>query len=72
MALKLYANKDNQRIKKVLITAKYVDATIEIPPFEVGKDNKTESFLKKNPLGKIPVLECRLSLFLFSLPSFSF
>lgn len=57
MALKLHANKDSPRIKKILITAKYVDATLEIPPFEVGKDNKTEAFLRKNPLGKIPVLE---------------
>ena len=53
MSLKLFANKDNQRIKKILITAKYVGAELELPPFEVGKDNKTEDFLRKNPLGKI-------------------
>jgi elongation factor 1-gamma len=57
MPLKLYANKDNQRVKKILIVAKYAGVELEQPAFEVGKDNKTEAFLRKNPFGKVPVLE---------------
>jgi len=45
------------RSNKVLITAKYNGITLEVPEFKMGVDNKTPEFLKKNPLGKVPVLE---------------
>lgn len=45
------------RSNKVLITAKYCGVHIDAPAFQMGVDNKTPEFLKKNPLGKVPVLE---------------
>jgi len=57
MPLKLYAPKEGPRIQKILIAAKYAGVDIEFPAFEFGKDNKTEQFMLKNPVGKIPVLE---------------
>jgi len=40
-----------------LITAKYAGVEVAVPKFELGKDNKTEAFLAKNPNGKLPVLD---------------
>jgi len=57
MSLTLYAPKAGERAWKALIAANYTGVTINVPPFEMGVDNKTPEFLKKNPLGKIPVLE---------------
>ena len=53
----LYAFPGAFRTVKTLIAAKYADVDINVPSFELGKDNKTESFLAKNPSGKIPVLD---------------
>jgi elongation factor 1-gamma len=39
-----------------LIAAEYSGTEINVPPFEVGKDNKTAEFLKKFPLGKVSSL----------------
>ena len=42
---------------KAQITAEIVGASITLPPFQMGVTNKTPEFLKKNPHGKVPVLE---------------
>eukprot|EP00164_Ancoracysta_twista_P002179 GFYU01002877.1.p1 GENE.GFYU01002877.1~~GFYU01002877.1.p1 ORF type:complete len:417 (-),score=165.15 GFYU01002877.1:139-1344(-) len=57
MALKLYTYPENPRAFKALIAAQYNGIEITLPKFEMGKTNKTAEFLKKNPLGKIPVLD---------------
>jgi len=57
MALKLYTYMPNYRAWKALIAAAYNDLKIEVPAFELHKDNTTDSFLAKNPLGKVPVLD---------------
>jgi len=58
MSYKIYANKDNLLAQKAQIVAKYSGLELETTPnFIVGTDNTTDDFLKKNPLGKIPVLE---------------
>jgi elongation factor 1-gamma len=57
MALKLYTYMPNYRAWKTLIAAAYNDIKIDVPPFELHKDNVTPEFLAKNPLGKVPVLE---------------
>ena len=45
------------RVLKTLIAAKYAGVEVNVPAFELGKDNKTPAFLAKNPVGKIPVLD---------------
>lgn len=42
---------------KALIAAQYTGVKIETPDFKIGTDNKSKDFLKKNPVGKVPVLE---------------
>lgn len=56
-AFKLYTYPENYRAQKALIAAQYNQIEIDVPAFEMGKDNKSECFLKMNPLGKVPVLE---------------
>lgn len=55
--LKLYTYPNNKNAWKALIAAEYVGAKIEVPPFEMGKTNKSPEFLKLNPNGKVR-LEC--------------
>lgn len=55
--IKLWVPKDSPRAKKISIIASYADVEIEIPQFTMGESNKTPEFLKKNPLGRVPVLE---------------
>jgi elongation factor 1-gamma len=57
MSLKIYSYPNNPRVYKALIAAKYAGVTVETPEFNFGEENKTAEFLKKNPLGKVPVLE---------------
>jgi elongation factor 1-gamma len=57
MSLKIYSFPNNPRVNKALVAAKYVGVEIETPAFNFGEDNKTSEFLKKNPLGKVPVLD---------------
>jgi len=57
MSFKLYTYMPNYRAWKILIAAAYNGIDIEIPPFEFGVDNKKPEFLRKNPFGKVPVLE---------------
>eukprot|EP00992_Anisonema_acinus_P000889 TRINITY_DN10320_c1_g1_i3.p1 TRINITY_DN10320_c1_g1~~TRINITY_DN10320_c1_g1_i3.p1 ORF type:complete len:433 (+),score=132.68 TRINITY_DN10320_c1_g1_i3:55-1353(+) len=53
---KLYTSKEHCTTK-VLLTASFTGQKLDIPPCEAGKDNITPEFLKKNPFGKLPVLE---------------
>ncbi|KAK4526145.1 hypothetical protein GAYE_SCF20G4059 [Galdieria yellowstonensis] len=54
---KLHTYSNNPRAQKALIAAEYAQVSVEVPPFEMGKDNKTPEFLKLFPLGKVPALE---------------
>lgn len=57
MSYTLYTYPGNPRAFKALIAAQYVGIDINVPPFVMGKDNKTPEFLQDvNPLGKVPAL----------------
>ena len=47
----------NVQALQSLIVARYNGVHLAVPPFEMGRDNKTDAFLGKSPLGKVPVLE---------------
>nr|ABM55534.1 putative translation elongation factor 1-gamma [Maconellicoccus hirsutus] len=54
----LYAIPGNFRTDKVLIAAQYSGAHVKtFPEFVFGETNKSEAFLKKFPLGKVPAFE---------------
>lgn len=54
----LYTYPENFRAYKVLIAAQYSGAQVKIADdFVFGETNKTEAFLKKFPLGKVPAFE---------------
>ena len=53
----LYTYAGNTHALQTLIIARYNGVDIAVPPFEMGKDNKTAGFLAKSPMGKVPVLE---------------
>jgi len=55
---KIYTYPNNPRVWKAQIAGKYVGVEIETPAFEMGKDNKSQDFMSKFPVGKVPVLEC--------------
>jgi elongation factor 1-gamma len=57
MSFKLYAFPNYFRTQKIQIVAKYANIELELPPFEFGKDNKTEAFGQLTPLRKVPVLQ---------------
>lgn len=57
MSFKLFAVPNYFRTQKIQIVAKYAGVELEIPPFEFGKDNKTEEFGKLTPIRKVPVLQ---------------
>jgi len=57
MALKVYSDKQNPNLWKILIAAKYNDVQIETPEFNVETDTKNQEFLKKNLTGKVAFLE---------------
>ncbi|KAG8389648.1 hypothetical protein BUALT_Bualt01G0000800 [Buddleja alternifolia] len=58
MALVLYASNTNKNAFKALVTAEYSGVKVELAKdFVMGVSNKTPEFLKKNPIGKVPVLE---------------
>jgi len=57
MSYKVYCDQENPKLYKILITAKFAGVHVDVPPFKIGEDNKTSEFLKKNPVGKVPVLE---------------
>ncbi|XP_065205240.1 elongation factor 1-gamma [Planococcus citri] len=54
----LYAIPGNFRTDKVLIASQYSGAHVKTSPdFVFGETNKSEEFLKKFPLGKVPAFE---------------
>jgi len=57
----LYTYPENFRAYKALIAAQYSGAKVKVvsepPAFKFGETNKTEEFLKKFPLGKVPAFE---------------
>ena len=55
--MKLYTDLGNFRSFKILIAAEYNGVEIEIPDFKPKEDTKKPEFLKKSPLGRVPVLE---------------
>ncbi|XRB00537.1 elongation factor 1-gamma [Pycnococcus provasolii] len=58
MPMKLYTYPNGKNAAKSLVAAQLVGVKIELPPFQMGVTNKTPEFLaKKNPHGKVPVLE---------------
>lgn len=60
---KLHTYQGNYRAFKALIAAEYNGVDIQVPPFEIGTDNKTPEFLAKSPMGKVPVLETEEGVF---------
>ncbi|XP_065562740.1 elongation factor 1-gamma [Artemia franciscana] len=58
VAGKLYTYPENFRAFKALIAAQYSGAKLEIAKgFVFGETNKSDAFLKKFPLGKVPAFE---------------
>jgi len=55
--LTLYVDSGNFRAFKILIAAEYNGIDIKVPAFKIGQDNKNATFLKKSPLGRVPLLE---------------
>jgi len=53
----LHAYPGNINAQKSLIAALYGGIKIEYPAFNMGVDNKTPEFLKKNPNGQVPTLD---------------
>ena len=71
--MQLYTFAGNTHALQSLIIARYNGVEIAVPPFEMGKDNKTPAFLKMSPMGKVPLLQTsegthatRATLFLLS------
>lgn len=56
MDLKLLAPKSDIRAIKVQVVASFCNLKLNTPHFEIGKDDKTEEFLRLSPLGRVPVL----------------
>ncbi|KAI8893588.1 hypothetical protein BC833DRAFT_615948 [Globomyces pollinis-pini] len=54
---KILSYADNPRVHKCLIAANYNGLVVEEKIIRVGVDNKTDAFLAKFPLGKVPVFE---------------
>jgi len=62
----LYTYPENFRAYKALIAAQYSGAKVTIAPdFKFGETNKTDAFLKKFPLGKVPAFEAEDGTWLF-------
>jgi len=56
----LYTYPENFRAQKILIAAKYSGTQVTVAnDFKLGQTNKTDSFLKKFPLGKVPAYEAK-------------
>ncbi|GAW82186.1 elongation factor 1-gamma [Plasmodium gonderi] len=56
MDFKLLGPKNDIRSLKVQVVASFCNIKLNIPQFEIGKDDKTQDFLKHSPLGRLPVL----------------
>eukprot|EP01113_Clastostelium_recurvatum_P050073 TRINITY_DN93_c0_g1_i1.p1 TRINITY_DN93_c0_g1~~TRINITY_DN93_c0_g1_i1.p1 ORF type:complete len:423 (+),score=165.19 TRINITY_DN93_c0_g1_i1:83-1351(+) len=57
MSLVIHSYPGNARANKALIAAKYVGAKVTVNSIKMGEENKTPEFLKKNPFGKVPVMD---------------
>jgi elongation factor 1-gamma len=56
--MKILAYPGNVNSQKSLIAANYAGVKIDYPTdFNMGVDNKTPEYLKKNPLGQVPLLD---------------
>lgn len=53
----LFSDAGNFRAFKALIAAEYNKVSIAIPEFKLNVDNRTPDYLKKSPMGKVPLLE---------------
>ncbi|ANQ10380.1 Elongation factor 1-gamma [Plasmodium coatneyi] len=56
MDFKLLAPKNDIRSLKVQAVASFCNVKLNMPQFEIGKDDKTQEFLNYSPLGRLPVL----------------
>ncbi|CAC9699004.1 elongation factor 1-gamma, putative [Plasmodium sp. DRC-Itaito] len=56
MDFKLLAPKNDIKTLKVQTVASFCNVKLNMPNFELGKDDKTEEFSKHSPLGRLPVL----------------
>jgi elongation factor 1-gamma len=54
---RVYTYPNNNRVQMILIAAKYNGLKIDVPSFALGTDNKSEEYLSKFPLGKVPGFE---------------
>lgn len=54
---KIYTYPNNPRVQKALIAAKYNDLKVDVAEINIGVDNKTDEYVKKFPLGKVPAFE---------------
>lgn len=53
----LHAGNPNKNAWKALIAAEYCGVKVElVKEFEMGVSNKTDEFLKMNPMGKVIVI----------------
>ena len=59
MSLTLHTFPTNFRAIKALVAAQYAGVDVNVPAFEMGKDNTTAEFLAKSPCGKVPVLDTK-------------
>jgi elongation factor 1-gamma len=57
MSLTLYTYPGNPRAWKAQIAAEYAGVKVNVPAFEMGKDNKTKEFADKNPVQKVPTAD---------------
>lgn len=53
----LYSFPGDFRALKALIAAQVNGVAVETPEFDLATDGKSEAFLAKSPLGKVPLLE---------------
>ncbi|KAI1323015.1 glutathione S-transferase [Xylariaceae sp. FL0255] len=54
---KIYTYPNNGRVQRIQAIANMSGLEIEFPEFQMGVSNKTEEFLAKFPLGKVPAFE---------------
>ncbi len=53
----IYSTENNSRTFKALIAAKYNNLEVKVSPVQMGVTNKTDSYLAKFPMGKVPAFE---------------
>jgi len=69
----LYTYPNNFRAEKVLAVAKFSNATVNVDDkFVLGETNKSDEFLKKFPLGKVPAFESADGTCLFESDAIAF